>query len=188
MSIIGSASDSLSVLRRQDSVLLVIDVQERLLPAAANKETLINNIVRLLRFARIINLPVVLTEQDRLGATVPEIKNELPDVPPIVKVTFDAFGCDPFVKHLESLGKKTLILTGLETHICISQTALHAASRFRVHVVSDAVTSRTLENWRVGLDRMRQAGVVVSSTEMAIYELLERAGTDEFRATLKLVK
>jgi nicotinamidase-related amidase len=76
----------------------------------------------------------------------------------------------------------------VETHICIAQTALHAVLDYIVHVVSDATSSRSVENWRVGLDRMRQAGVVITSTEMVIYELLKRAGTDEFRAVLPLVK
>ena len=86
------------------------------------------------------------------------------------------------------MGRKTLILTGVETHICIAQTALSAIPKFKVQVVSDAVSSRLLDNWAIGLERMRQSGVTITSTEMLIFELLERAGTDEFRATLKLMK
>jgi hypothetical protein len=92
------------------------------------------------------------------------------------------------VKSLNQLDRKNVIMTGIETHICIIQTALHLLPRFGVHVISDAVSSRSLENWRIALQRMRQSGVIVSSTEMVIYELLERAGTEEFRKTLPLVK
>ena len=84
--------------------------------------------------------------------------------------------------------RKTLILTGVETHICVSQTALDALPHFDVHTISDAVSSRDLNNRDIALERMRQIGATISSTEMVIYELLQRAGTDEFRSALKLVK
>ena len=188
MSSLKSDYDHPDVLQREDSVLLVIDVQDRLLPATANREAVVENIVRLVKFARIIGLPVVLTEQEKLGPTTAPIKDEVPHLSPITRITFDAFKCEEFVSRLESLGRKTLIITGLETHVCISQTALQAAPRFNVHAVSDAVSSRTADNWRVALQRMERNGIVITSTEMVIYELLERAGTDEFRATLSLVK
>ena len=86
------------------------------------------------------------------------------------------------------IGRKSLILTGVENHVCVAQTALHALPYFKVHIVSDAVSSRDLDNWTVGLERMRENGAIITSTEMVIYELLQRAGTDKFRATLKLVK
>ena len=180
--------NKLSTLQREDAVLVVIDVQERLLPTIANKETLVDNIVRLIRFAKIIQLPVVLTEQQNLGSTVSQIKNEIPDLPALTKIEFNAFKCSEFVRRLNSLARGTLIITGLETHICISQTALQATSHFKVHVVSDAVSSRSTDNWHIALERMRQNGITISSAEMVIYELLERAGTDEFKAALKLVK
>jgi isochorismate hydrolase len=181
-------SDSQNLILREDSVLIVIDVQEKLMPVIANGEQVIENVVRLLKFSQIIGIPVIVTEQEKLGSTVPEVKGEIPDFNPISKLAFDCFLCGEFADHVRQMGRNTLILTGVETHVCIAQTALHASPHFKVHVVSDAVSSRTLHNWNIGLERMRQGGAVISSTEMTIFELLQQAGTDEFRATLPLVK
>jgi nicotinamidase-related amidase len=177
-----------NLLVRNDSVLVVIDVQEKLMPVIADGVKLIDNIITLLKFSQIIKLPVILTEQDKLGATIAEVRSEILNFNPISKIVFDGFLCDEFVEHLSQMERKTLILAGVEAHICIAQTALHALHHFKVHVVGDAVSSRTLENRNLALERMRQSGAVISSTETVIYELLQRAGTDEFRAALKLVK
>jgi len=177
-----------NLITREDSVLVVIDVQEKLMPVIANRDRVLENVVRLLRFAEIIGLPVILTEQEKLGDTLSEVLEARPNLQAIRKLDFDSFGCEEFVDEIRGLGKRTLILAGVETHICVAQTALHAAPDHTVHVVSDATSSRTEENWRVALDRMHQAAVVITSTEMVIYELLRRAGTDEFRAVLPLVK
>jgi isochorismate hydrolase len=183
-----SSGPSPSLLRRDDAVLVVIDVQERLLPVMEGRENLVENLVRLLRFARIIGLPVVVTEQQNLGATVPEVRDEMEDFQPISKIEFDCLKRAEFATKLRDLAKRTLVLTGIEAHVCVCQTAVHALPDFNVHVVADAVSSRTADNCRIALNRMRQQGATVSSTEMVIYELLERAGTEEFRQTLKLVK
>ncbi len=179
---------SQNMIEKDDSLLVVIDVQEKLMPVIADNKKVIDNVITLLKFANIIDLTVILTEQEKLGATVPEVKQELPECSPIGKITFDAFLCDEFVEQVRKAKRNTLILTGVETHICVAQTALHALPDFRVHVVSDAVSSRTSHNLHIGLERMKQSGAVITSTEMVIYELLKRAGTDEFRQTLKLVK
>lgn len=181
-------SGSHNLIAREDSVLIFVDIQEKLMPLIANREQVIDNAVRLLKFAQIIGLPVILTEQEKLGPTVPEVKDEIPDVDPIGKVTFDCFLCDEFADRIRETGRNALILTGVEAHVCIAQTALHALPHFKVHVASDAVSSRTLHNWNIGLERIQQSGAVISSTEMIIFELLQRAGTEEFRATLPLVK
>jgi nicotinamidase-related amidase len=176
------------LITREDSVLVIIDVQEKLVPVIANKKRVLENVVRLLEFSQIIGLPVLLTEQEKLGATLPDVLEATPNLEAIRKLDFDCFGCPQFAEEVRRLGRNTLILTGVETHICVAQTCLHAVPDFTVHVVSDATSSRTEGNWRVALERMRQAGVVITSTEMVIYELLQRAGTDEFRAVLPLVK
>ncbi len=177
-----------NLIARDDSVLVVIDVQKRLMPVIANKETVTDNLVRLLKFSQIIGLPVILTEQEKLGDTLPELLEARSGLQPIGKLDFDCFGCEEFAQEVGKVGRNTLILCGVETHICVAQTALHAVPDYTVQVISDATSSRKVENWQVALERMRQARVVVTSTEMVIYELLERAGTDEFRATLPLVK
>lgn len=176
------------LLTREDCILVVIDVQEKLMPAIANREKVIDNIVRLLKFSRIIGLPVILTEQQKIGPTLPEVKREIPELDPVVKISFDCFSCQEFGERVSQIGRKTLLLTGIETHVCVTQTALHALPEFTVHVVGDAVSSRDPDNKKVALKRMRQSGGVITSTEMVIFELLQRAGTDEFREALQLVK
>jgi isochorismate hydrolase len=176
------------LLVRDDVVLAVIDVQEKLLPVINDREKMLDNIVKLLRFAKVVGLPVLLTEQENLGPTVARIREELGDLAPITKIEFDACKRPQFVQRLEELGRHSILVTGIEAHICIAQTVLHLLPRFRVHVIGDAVASRVPENRHIALERMRQSGAVVSSTEMAMYELLERAGTDEFRQILPLVK
>jgi nicotinamidase-related amidase len=176
------------LINKEDTILVIIDMQERLFPAMADKEKLLENVTRLVRFSKIVRLPAILTEQEKLGSILPEIKEELEEVQPVSKVEFDCFGCDAFIERASRFHRKTLILAGIEAHICVAQTAIHAVSGYTVHVVSDAVASRSTHNRGIALDRMVQAGVIVTSTEMAIYELLRRAGTDTFREALKLVK
>lgn len=176
------------LLVRDDAVLVIIDVQERLFPAIANKEALLSNALKLVRFAKLLRLPVIASEQIKLGPTVAEIRSELPNLEVISKAEFDALKCAGFARRLDEIGRGALIVVGIEAHICVAQTVLHALPERQVHVIGDAIGSRSVDNWRVGVERMRQAGAVISSTEMVMYELLERAGTDEFRAALGLVK
>lgn len=176
------------LIKREDSVLVVIDVQERLIPGISNHNKMIDNIVKLIRFAEIIGMPVVMTEQEKLGATVKEIKMELTDLVPITKIEFSLWKCSKFVKKLDQLSRNNIILVGIETHICIAQTALELLPNFNVHVISDATSSRSVENKDIALQRLNQSGVVVSSTEMVIYELMGRAGTEEFKKVLRLIK
>lgn len=176
------------LLERQDCVLVVIDVQEKLMRVMPEKDKVAENVLRLVRFANIIDMPVIYSEQDKLGPTLPGIYVESPGAPVIAKVTFDCLATAEFKQKLEELGRRTLLLCGVESHICVAQTALSAAKDYHVQVVSDAISSRSLHNWVIAVERLRAAGVVITSTEMAMYELLRQAGTDEFRATLLLVK
>ncbi|MBA4417054.1 MAG: hydrolase [Syntrophus sp. (in: bacteria)] len=169
-------------------LLVIIDVQEKLIPVISGKEEVVNNITRLARFSRIANIPVIITEQEKLGPTLPEVKALLPDIHPVKKIHFNCFRCHDFADQALALGRKTLILTGVEAHICVSQTALHASPDYTVHVVADAVSSRTPDNKQIALQRMLHSGSIITSTEMCIYELLGKAGTDEFKAALQLVK
>ena len=107
---------------------------------------------------------------------------------PIAKICFNCFSCEPFVRRVQESRRHTLIIVGIEAHICVAQTALWAHPQFRVQVVSDAISSRSPDNVHVAIDRMRVNGVTITSTEMVIYELLQKAGTDEFRAMLPHVK
>jgi len=168
---------------------VLIDIQEKLLPVMSAKDDVLENSSKLVRFARLAGVPVLVTEQEKLGPTMPELTGDIGDFAPVMKLDFDACAVPEFTGALEHTGRKTVIITGIESHVCVMQTALSLLGRgYRVHVVSDAVSSRTDENRRVALGRMRGAGAVVSSAEMAVFELLRCAGTDEFKDTLKIVK
>jgi nicotinamidase-related amidase len=174
-----------------DSVLAVIDFQEKLYPHITNHEAVGATAARLIRLATILGIPIVLTEQNPrgLGSTVPVIREALPTYEPMAKMAFNCCAADPFVARLAGLGRHTLVLTGIETHICVLQTALDALQRgYRVHVVTDATGSRTPQNHELGLAVLRQAGVIVTSLEIVVYEWLEQAGTDVFRQALPLLK
>jgi nicotinamidase-related amidase len=173
--------------------LIVIDIQEKLLPPIFRKEQLVRNAQLLIRLAGILKIPTLMSTQysKGLGNTVPEIASLLPDVQPLEKVVFSCFGSDVFCSALKRVpgNRNTVLLCGMETHICVAQTALSALREgYLVHVAADAVSSRTELNWQIGLDRMRAAGAVISSTEMIIYEALGSSGTAEFKDMLKHLK
>lgn len=173
---------------RSDALLVVIDVQEKLIPAISGGDRVAENVKRLLSFSAIVGLPFIVTEQEKLGTTLAKVAECIPDCKAIPKVTFNCFGTDEFSRQVYATGRKTLILTGVEAHICVAQTALYALRDFNVQVVQDAIGSRTVENRDIAIGRMGTHGAAITSTEMVIYEILERAGTDEFKAVLPLVK
>ena len=173
--------------------LIVVDIQEKLLPPIFEKERLVRNAQLLIRLAGVLKIPTLLSTQysKGLGNTVPGIASLLPDTDPIEKSVFSCFGSDVFCSALKRLpgNRSTVILCGMESHICVAQTALAALREgYLVHVASDAVSSRSEWNWKIGLDRMRAGGAVISSTEMVIYEALGSAGTPAFRDMLKYLK
>ncbi len=177
----------------EQCALIVVDVQEKLLPPIWERERLVKNVQLLIRLAGILKIPSVVTTQyaKGLGNTVPDVASMLPEVPAIDKLMFSCFGSDVFCSLLKRLPgqRTTLLLCGMETHICVMQTALGALREgYLVHVASDAVSSRAEFNWRVGLDRMRAAGAILSSTEMMIYELLRSSGAPAFRELLPYLK
>lgn len=176
------------LINRDDCLVVVIDVQEKLMPVISDKDEVIANTVKLVEFSKICGVPLIITEQQKLGPTVAEVKDRLKEARVIEKVHFNCFLNEQFKEEVEKSQRKTLIISGVEAHICVTQTALYSLEGYRVHVVGDAVSSRSPENRTFALQRMRDAGVVISSTEMFIYEMLVKAGTDEFRATLPLVK
>jgi nicotinamidase-related amidase len=176
---------------RAQAGLLVIDLQERLAPAMHEPGRLKQNAGRLVRGAAILGLPLVVTEQYRkgLGPTLPEISAALPGVAPIDKLTFSAARAAGTRESLAARGVRDVVLCGIETHVCVAQTCLDLlADGLRLFVVADAVSSRAPDNWRFGLERMRDAGAAIVSTEMVLFELLERAGTEEFKQVQALIK
>jgi nicotinamidase-related amidase len=175
-------------LDRARTALVVVDVQEAFRPAVLDFERVAGNVAVLVRGARLLGLPVLVTEQypKGLGRTVPEVAAHLEGVEPIEKVCFSAAQAEGFADELQ---RDQVLLCGIETHVCVNQTAedLLGAGR-EVHVVQDAVTSRSADNRALGLHKMERAGAVVTSVETALFELLGRAGTPEFKEVQALVR
>jgi hypothetical protein len=170
-----------------------VDIQSKLLPPIFQKEQLVRNSQLLIRAAGILKIPALVSTQyaKGLGGTIPEISSLLPQTEPIDKQLFSCFGSDVFCTMLKRLpgNRNTLLLCGMESHICVMQTALAGLREgYLVHVASDAVGSRTEWNWKIGLDRMRSAGAVISSTEMMIYELMRSSGSAAFKELLPYLK
>ena len=179
-------------LDREQAVLVVIDVQEKLCRAMDGEilERLTGNIAILQEAARELGLPTVATEQyvKGLGETLCVLKEKLHD-PALEKMTFSCCGDQAFLDRLQALGRKQVIITGMETHVCVLQTVLELLDAgYAVHLVRDAVMSRRKENWFVGLEAAAAAGAVVTSTETALFQLLRVAGTEEFKKLSKLVR
>ncbi|WP_054694621.1 hydrolase [Syntrophomonas palmitatica] len=174
----------------EDAVLVIIDLQERLLKAMKDRERVINNTKLLIATAKQFNIPVIVTEQypRGLGATVPEIKDELKDYYYFEKVQFSAC-IDELFKVLTDIKRQTYIVAGTETHVCVFQTVRDLVEAgYKVQVVNDAVCSRFDENYHNGLELMRDLGAVVTNTETVVFDLLKCAGTPEFKAISPLVK
>jgi nicotinamidase-related amidase len=176
---------------RAKAALAVIDIQERLLPAIFEGERVVRNTVRLIKGARVLGIPVLVTEQYKkgLGATTAAVATEIADLPLMEKVAFSACGAAGFQQALKKKKISDVILCGIEAHVCVSQTCLDLLDMgYRVFVVVDAMSSRTTDNHFIAVERMRDAGGVVVSTEMVLFELLEKAATEEFKQILTLVK
>lgn len=172
-------------------MLAVIDFQEKLAAAIHDREVTENNIERLIRGCHLLTLPALYTEQypQGLGPTTARLRAAIAETygsQAVQKMCFSGFGSPEFAQALK---RPQVLLAGIETHVCVFQTAMDVLREgFEVHLVADAVSSRTAENKRLALERMKDEGVKLTTTEMALFELTERAGTDEFRAISRLVK
>ena len=185
--------EELAHLRPEDCALLVVDIQERLMPVISGREGVVRNSVLLMKAAGVMNIPILATTQysARIGDLLPEITAELGGVTPFDKMEFDCFANQLISEKVKELPKETntLIVCGVETHICIYQTVLGALKAgYRVWVPVDAVSSRAVVNYESGLARIKEIGAIVANTEMIIYDLLHRAGTAEFKALLPYLK
>lgn len=180
-----------SLANADDSVLVVIDPQEKLVKMIHNREEVVANITRLLEFAGIFDIPVVLTEHypQGLGYSVDEVKDALAVYDPVIKRVFSCFGVPEFADALAATGRKRLLVTGIETHICVCQTVHDALHRgFQVQVVADGTGTRKREDHEIALDRMRGEGAVITTCESLIYEVTCRADGPQFKQVLDLVK
>jgi nicotinamidase-related amidase len=180
-------------LQVDECALVIIDIQERLLPHMFNREEVARNAQLLVRLANILGVPVLVTTQyaKGLGPTIPELCTLLPGARHIDKLEFNAFSDEAVSAAVKALpgNRNTLLLTGMEAHVCVLQSALGALNQgYLVHIASDCIASRVEWNWRMAQERMRMAGCVISSTEIIMYELLRRSGTSAFKDILKYVK
>lgn len=180
------------LLRRERSVLVVVDMQEPFLRMIKVRDLIVQNIAFLLQAARLLGIPVLATLQnrERIGEIVPPLQALLPEqVMPIDKLCFSCLGAEPFAKALQETGRQQVVLTGIEAHICIMQTALDLLKAgHQVYVPYDAVASRGKPDWKYALLRLQHAGVIITSVESVTYEWLDQAGTEMFRQLLPLIK
>ena len=174
-----------------DAALVVIDVQEKLFRVINNKDILAKNIQALIKGAIILEIPIILTEQNPtgLGPTIVEVAELVPAIRRIPKFSFSCCGDKLFMQEIKTTGRRHIIIAGIETHICVYQTAVELASmNYQVQVVVDCVSSRTAENNNIGLERLKIEGVSLTSTEMVLFELLKTAESTKFKDIQKIVK
>ena len=179
------------MLEIQNSCLVVVDVQGKLAQLMHDKDVLFRNIQILIRTAHILNIPILWCQQcpNALGPTVPEIAQLLTDHEPINKAAFSCCGAEEFNTKLNKSARNQILLCGIETHVCIYQTAIDLLRKgFEVNVIADAVSSRALENKQIALQRMAAETANLYCTEMALFELLRTAEHPQFRKIAKLIK
>lgn len=180
-------------LRSDDTILLVVDLQERLLPAIRDGDAVVESAVRLMRAARVLGVPMIVTEQYRkgIGRTVAPVCEAVGESapPPFEKLAFSVCGCAEALAALRAAERCAVLVVGIEAHVCVQQTVLDLlALGYHTFVCADAVGSRRPFDRDTAISRMRQAGAVITTTEAAIFELLGRAGTDAFKQILPIVR
>lgn len=178
-------------LQRDQCLLLLVDIQSVMLDPCVASELLRKHAAALIDTAKLFDIPIFLSQHnaEKLGGFLPELVKKAPRAKVLDKLEFSCLENEKILRALQATGRRTLLLAGLEAHVCVFHTGAHALRLgFRVHVAADAVSSRSNSNIEIGLRRLEKSGAVISSTEMIIYELLGRAGTAEFRAALPLLK
>lgn len=179
------------MLERNHTVLVVIDVQERMLPAIHNHAELLPNILKLVRGFHRLEIPMLVTEQypQGLGPTLTEVREAMGEwYIPVEKMSFSACGDLHFMNQLEAAGRQNVILCGVESHVCVYQTAMDLRDLgYNVEVVADAISSRTASNYRIGIEKMTRRDVGMTSVEMILFEMMIRADIPEFKDIQKIV-
>ena len=179
------------MLEIEKSSLVVVDVQGKLANLMDNKESLFANVEILIKAAKALEIPILWCQQNPkgLGPTLPQIAELLADSEPIDKFSFSCCGDENFIEQLKNSRRKQIILCGIETHVCIYQTAMDLLDKdYEVNLVADAVSSRSAENKHIALQRLSAEGVCLSSTEMTIFELLKTAKHPKFKELAKLIR
>lgn len=172
-------------------MLLIVDLQQRLLPKILDSANVLNNTIILAECCKILNLPILITEQypEGIGPTVPELMTSLNQTTPITKRTFSCCREEQFMKALDATGRTQIVMAGIETHVCVFQTAADLFHRgFQVQVIADATGSRSAFNRGIGLERMKAVGAQISSVESVVFELLETSIGAQFKEILRRIK
>jgi isochorismate hydrolase len=186
----GFVMTNIGLLKRTETALLIIDLQEKLMPVINNSAEVFSNVNKLIVGAEILSVPIIITEQysKGLGHTCSEV--QLPNSPLIIeKMCFSSMLSNEVVNKLQELKVKSLIIAGVEAHVCVLKTALDALSQsFEIHIVADAVSSRKAYDKQVALERLRQVGSYIVTTEMILFQLMDFAGTEEFKKISRLIK
>ena len=171
--------------------LVIVDVQGKLAQLMHEKQRLFDNIEILIKTAKALDMPIIWCEQNpkALGPTIEQLSQHLPNDQPVAKLAFSCCGDERFNEKLKSARPSQVILCGIETHVCIYQTAMDLLEKeYEVHVIADAVSSRTPENKQIAISRMDAEGAAISSTEMVLFELLRTAKHEKFREIARLIK
>ena len=179
------------LLLRDTTALLLIDIQEKILPVMKNPSQVINNALKLIRGFKVLNIPIFYTEQypKGLGATAETLLTELQGLSPIQKMSFSCYGAGNFFTRLIDNKVSQVVVAGIESHVCVQQTVLDlVANNFQVNVAADAVSSRNDLDYKISLDRMKIHGAEVTTSEAILFELLVDCGTDEFREISKIIR
>ena len=175
----------------EEATLVIIDVQERLSRVIFQRERLIDNLKRLIQGMQVLDVPILLTEQypQGLGPTINEVSTLLSGLQPLPKLCFSCYGDENFVRELQKQHRKHVIISGIESHVCVYQTAADLIkSGYEVHVVTDCISSRTPENREIGFKKMSQIGATLTSTETILFELLRAAGGEKFKKISQIVR
>jgi nicotinamidase-related amidase len=189
MNATNDLSRSPELMASTDTALLVVDVQEKLVPAIADHNRIVWNVRRLIDAAKVLGVPVGATEQypKGLGPTVPELAERLGPIPS--KLTFSCCGCPELFREWQRGNRHKVLLCGIEAHVCVQQTVFDLLSNgWRVYVAADAVGSRREIDYRTALGRMDAAGATITTTEAAMFEWCREAGSPEFREISRLAK
>jgi nicotinamidase-related amidase len=180
-----------SILKRENTALLIIDIQEKILSVMFNPEIVIQNTIKLIEGFKILGSPIFATEQypTGLGEAESRIKESLKNIVPIQKMSFSCAGVTDLFEILNYRQIKQVAVAGIESHVCVQQTALDLlANDFQVSLAADACSSRKELDYNIALERMRTAGVTVTTAEAILFEMLNVCGTDEFKKILKIIK
>jgi nicotinamidase-related amidase len=177
------------MLSRENTILIVVDIQGNLARVMDEQAFLIENNQKLIKGMHVLGIPVIVTEQNPLGTTIPEIADLLPGVQAIAKDSFSCCAEEKFVSAIRAMNRKQILMTGIEAHVCVYQTAMDLlAMGYEVQVAADAVSSRTARNREIGIQKMTINGAILTSAEMALFELLKTAADPKAKDLFKIVK